>query len=79
MTTTKSITEQQISALRAEAYAAGDYYQGAICDLALLGTINTDDYTCLEAAEVRHLRILTRDDAIAACVDMINKTKAFLV
>ena len=78
MLTTKTITNEQISKLRAEAYEAGDHLQGAICDLALDGEIDTDDYTTLEKDEARRVRDMSRDEAIAVCVETINAAQAMI-
>ena len=72
MTTTKGLTEKQIRKLRAEAYRAGDMLMGAICDLALDGEIDVDDYTSLERDESRRVGGMTRDEAYAEIVEAIN-------
>ena len=74
--TARSITHEQIRSLRNAASSAGDSLQAAICDLAIDGTIDTDDWTVLEASEVRRLRNMSQDDAVAACVEAINDASA---
>lgn len=74
--TAKTITFDQIKALRSEAAQAADYDQVAICDLALDGEIDTDDYTCLSDSGVERLRSMGRDEAYQACADAINTARA---
>lgn len=76
MLTTKSITTRQLSVMRSEAYQAGDYVQGAICDLAIYGSFDADDYTCLDDCESRRVARMTQDDALAECVRVINAAQA---
>ena len=75
-TTTKTITHEQINALRAEAYTAGDYAMGAICDLALTGRFDADDYSVLERDDTRRIAGMSRDDAYAACAEALNTAAA---
>lgn len=75
-TTVKNLTDSQIRRLRAEAFDAGDYMMGVICDLALEGEIDTDDYTVLDAQESRRIRGMTQADAYVAIVAAINNSEA---
>jgi hypothetical protein len=76
MTTTKSLTETQISKLRTEAYQAGDYAMGAICDLAISGHFSADDYTAISSDDAARVAKMSRDDAYTAIVDAINDASA---
>ena len=78
MKTFKSITNSEISRLRAEAVVAGDYIQIAICDLALNGgEIDCDDYAAINPRDFRRrLSGMTQDEAVAICVDVINEAAA---
>lgn len=75
-TTTESLTEQQIRALRREAFAAGDYAMGVICDLALDAKIDLDDYTCLDHRDDARIRRMGQQGAFEAIVDAINNAEA---
>lgn len=75
-TTTRNITDAQMRALRNEAAQAADFVQVAICDLALDGTFNRDDYTTLDRAESDRVAGMTQDDAIAECARVIAETAA---
>ena len=76
MKTVKNITESEIRALRSEANEAGDYDMGAVCDLALNGQIDTDDYTVLTGGFIRELQSMTQDEALRRVVDAINDAQA---
>jgi 2C-methyl-D-erythritol 2,4-cyclodiphosphate synthase len=75
-TTSKSITEQRISLLRTEALSAGDYAMAAICDLAIDGAIDTDDYSTLSTEEARRVDGMTQHDAVAECVRVVSAADA---
>lgn len=74
--TAESISIQQICALRAESVSAGDMDQVGICDLALSGEIDVDDYTTLSRDCARALRTMTQEEAQEACADAINAARA---
>jgi hypothetical protein len=74
--TAKTISEQQIKALRSEAVQAQDFDQVAVCDLALEGEIDTDDYTVLSGHMASRLRGMSRDEAYAECAQAINDARA---
>lgn len=74
--TAKTISFEQIKGLRHEAVAASDFDQVAICDLALEGQIDTDDYTVLSGHCASMLRSMTRDEAYAECARAINDAQA---
>jgi hypothetical protein len=63
--TAKSISFEMISILRRQASAMGDWVQVAICDLALNGTFDRDDYTSLSTREANHVASMTREEAYA--------------
>ena len=69
--TTKTITESQIRALRTEAAGSGDFAQLAICDLALDGSFDADDYTVLEARDAKRIASMSQEQAIAECARVI--------
>ena len=75
-TTVKNLTETQIRKLRAEAAEADDFAMVAICDYALDGTLDCDDYTCLAPADVRRIDAMDRDGAYAAIVEAITDAEA---
>lgn len=75
-TTIKSLTERQIRTLRPEALAAGDYDMAAICDLAIDGSIDCDDYTTLSTSGERRIRQMNREAAYAEIVRAINHARA---
>ena len=75
-TTAQTITTAQIRNLRAEALAAGDYDQAAICDLALDGEIDADDYTTLTAKGASKLRSMSREQAYTECARVISDAEA---
>lgn len=62
---------KNISQLRTEALAANDYDQAALCDLALNGEIDMDDYTCVSDRMSRRLRTMSAEDAVELCLDVI--------
>jgi hypothetical protein len=74
--TTDTISHDQIRALLREAIAAGDYDQAAICDLALDGEIDTDDYTVLSGHWASRLRRMTREDACAECARVLAEARS---
>jgi hypothetical protein len=75
-TTVKNLTEMQIRKLHSEAAEAGDYITVAICDLALGGSFNADDYTTLSRAEARKMAAMSRDDAYHHIVECITDAEA---
>jgi len=75
-TTTKNLTDAQISKLRTEAGQHGDYEQVAICDLALTGAFDRDDYTVLSRVQADRISEMSRDDAYAAIASAINDAAA---
>lgn len=75
-TTIKSLTENQIRTLRAEALTAGDYDMAAICDLAIDGSIDLDDYTTVSPSGSRKIRDMSQEDAYAEIVRVINNAEA---
>ncbi len=78
MTTAETITTAQIRALRSEALSptASDYDMAAICDLALDGAIDVDDYTTLSTRTAARLRTLTQEQAQAECARVISQAEA---
>jgi hypothetical protein len=74
MTTTTTITFEQIRALRREASAMGDWTQVAICDLALDGTFDRAAYTSLSAREIDHVVSMTREEAYADIAATLDDT-----
>lgn len=76
MSTDKTITDQDIRNLRTEAFENADYLQGVMCDLALEGEIDFDDYTVLEPDEVRSLANMTQAEALHACEKAIREARA---
>jgi len=75
-TTPENLTTTQIRAMRAEALDADDYAAAAICDLALDGEIDTDDYTTLERDEVELIRGMNRDTAYKRIAEWIADAEA---
>ena len=71
-----SLTDSMIRTLRAEAIEASDYEQIAICDLALDGSIDCDDYTTLSQQADRRLRGMSQEDAWAECAEAIESARA---
>lgn len=71
MVTSKSVTEAQISGLQTSAGTAGDVMMAAICEVALKGSIDIDDWA-LSSKEARKVADMTRDEALTAVVDAIN-------
>ena len=76
MTTAESISFAQIEGLRAEALTAGDYAMAAICDLALGGEIDMDDYTCVDRRDADRIGSMSRDEAYAECASAIDEARA---
>lgn len=66
-TTNTTVTDHEISYLRAEAYSAGDYYMAVICDLALDGEIDVGDYTVLSSDHERRIASMSAETARAKC------------
>ena len=70
--TAETISFDRIRSLRAEAITAQNSDQVAICDLALDGKIDVDDYTTLTRRGASRLRTMTRDEAYAECARVID-------
>jgi len=68
-----NISFATISALRHASYEHGDDFMGAVCDLALDGQIDTDDYGTLDRAALIRLGDMSRDEAYAACAAAVNE------
>lgn len=75
-TTTETLTDSQIRALRHEAIGAHDYAMVAICDYALAGEIDMDDYTTVDRRDDLRIRKMGHEDAIAEVVRAINNAEA---
>lgn len=75
-TTARNVTEAQLSQLRSEAAEAGDFVQVAMCDLALDGSIDGDDYTTLSREETRRVTSMSQAEAVQACVEAICSAEA---
>jgi hypothetical protein len=78
-TTTKNLTDTQISKLRTAAGQAGDFVQVAICDLAIDGgSLSVDDYTTIDPSDwrKRDLSHMTQQEAYLACADAIADAEA---
>lgn len=65
-----------IRGLRSDAAAAGDCDQIAICDLALDGEIDADDYTGLSRELNRRIRSMSADEARVECAEVIAAARA---
>lgn len=74
--TAETISFEQIRQLRGEAIAAFDADQAAICDLALEGEIDMDDYTTVSDRMSRRLRTMNQTEAQLLCADTINAARA---
>lgn len=70
--TVKNLTDAQISRLRSEAAQSHDYELVAICDLALSGEFDGDDYSVLNGREIRKISAMTQHDAYEAIVEALN-------
>lgn len=75
-TTIKTLTDSQIRTTQSLAGQAADYVQAAICDLALNGTFDRDDWTTLSAKEADRVAKMTREEAYATIVAAINIDEA---
>lgn len=71
-----AIDDRQIRILRKEAAQAGDADQIAICDLALEGEIDVDDYTGLSRELSSKLRSMTSAEARIECARVIAAARA---
>lgn len=76
VTTAENLTTKQIRDMRQACLEAGDYHGAAICDLALDGAINTDDYTTLNRDAVLDVRGLSRDGAYERIADWYSDAEA---
>lgn len=70
MTTTKTVSDEQLASLERAAAQAGDVMMAAIAHLAVLGEIDLDDWV-LERREREQLK-MSQSEALAACVAAIN-------
>jgi len=87
-TTERSITPEQIRALRSEAARAGDVYQIAICDVALEPGATALTQAQIQAGErdysggglpvdqQREINSMTHEEAVARCVEAIRAAEA---
>lgn len=71
-TTIKSLTESQIHSLSIAAAEAGDIAQVAICDLALTGGFDRDEWSALDGRDADRVEAMTRDEAYASIVGVLN-------
>jgi hypothetical protein len=80
MTTIDNVSPEQLSALRDEAGAAGDYMMVAIAELAMAHEANdiTDpsEYELLDSDERAELAEMGTLDALRKCVESINDAAA---
>ena len=76
MSSCRATNANQIRALRHEALTASDYDMAAICDLAIAGSIDMDDYTAVSPSGERKIRGMSQADAYAEVVRAINNTEA---
>ena len=70
--TTKNVTDAEIAALGAASAEHDDFEQVAICELAITGNFDADDFTALSREEARKVGSMSQQDAITACVDVLN-------
>jgi len=76
-TTAQNISNSQIRSLRNEALRAGDDIQAVICDIALDGMVDMDDYVIDASPEkIAELRAMTQEQAIADCAEAISAAEA---
>lgn len=66
-----TLTDNKIRSLRREAEEAHDYDTGGICDLALDGKIDMDDYTTVSPKMSTKLRTMTAREARLLCAKAI--------
>lgn len=76
--TAETISFNQIRALRTEALADDNYDQVAVCDLALDGKIDMDDYTIISSEWDARLRKMTREEAYTMCANAINSAHTIM-
>ena len=70
--TIKNLTDNQIRTMQSDAGTACDYVMAAICDLAIIGTFDADEWSTLTRQEQIRVGNMTREDAYAVIVDAIN-------
>lgn len=70
--TVKNLTNDRIRRLSTAAAEAGDIAQVAICDLALTGSFDRDDWSALDGRDADRVEAMTRDEAYAAIVEALN-------
>jgi len=76
-TTAQTISNSQIRSLRSEAAQAGDEVQVIICDIALNGRLDMDDYDMsISPAKIAGLRAMTQEEALVECADAISASEA---
>lgn len=66
------ITNLEIRALRRKAAVSHDYLQVAICEIAEYGTFVPDEWTALDAKDVDKASLMTQEEAIATCEEVIK-------
>ena len=72
ISTIKNLTDNQIRAMQSEAGTACDYVMAAICDLAIIGTFDANDWSTLTHQETARVARMTREEAYAVIVDARN-------
>ena len=72
ISTIKNLTDNQIRAMQSEAETECEYVMAAICDLAIIGTFDANDWSTLTHQEQVRVGKMTREDAYAVIVDAIN-------
>lgn len=72
MTTTNTITDEQIATLQDEAAAAGDHEQVRLCEIALIGY----GFESLNAAEKRSFSAAEQREARERCAEAIADAEA---
>jgi hypothetical protein len=76
--TTASITDDQLNSLRAAAAEADDITTVVICDLAINGAVDLEDYSARHDWDTDRkaiwakVSVMTRLDALKECVEQIN-------
>ena len=70
--TIKNLTDGQILTMQSEAGTACDYVMAAICDLAIIGTFDANDWNTLTHQEQIRVGKMTREEAYAVIVDARN-------
>ena len=70
--TIKNLTDTQIRTMQSDAGTACDYVMAAICDLAIIGTFDVNDWSTLTHQEQIRVGKMTREEAYQVIVDAIN-------